>query len=173
MVFLQAVYSVVCLDKYGFTKQGVILFACPRLIPFCSWKNASCKRKGLSGRVQPITCKSEVENYAISDIMPSFFSPNPVWVNWLRENKIMPASMWGDTLMCCTSFPDFLISSAGAELHRRVQIQLKVGDKSGNGLFLTTSPEIMYQTPLNFLESKLHPTSCSLLWAKSCQHVCS
>lgn len=173
MVFLQVVYSVTCLDKYGFTKQGVILFACPRLIPFCSWKNALCKRKGLSGRVQPITCKSEVENYVINDIMPSFCSLNPVWVNRLRENRIMPASMWGDNLMCCTPFPDFLISSTGAEHHRRVQIHLKVDGKSGNDIFLTTSLEIMYQPPQNILESKVHPTSCSLLWTQSCQHVSS
>lgn len=171
MVFLQVVYSVVCLDKYGFTKQGVILFACPRLIPVCSWRNSLCERKGLSGRVQPITCKSEVDNYAISGIMPSFCSLNPVWVN--REYRIVPASPWGDTLTCCTSFLDFVISSVGAEHQRRVQIHLKVGGKSGNYTFLSTLLEIMYQPPQNFLKSKVHPTSCSLLWAKSSQHICS
>ena len=77
MVFLQDVYSVVWLGKYDFTKQGVILFVCPRLVHLPIERMPHMKGRVLSDRIQPIIYESVVENYARVDIMASFYSLTP------------------------------------------------------------------------------------------------
>ena len=72
MVFLQDIYSVVWLGKYDFTKQGVILFVCPRLVHLPIQRMPHMKGQVLSDAVQPIIYKSEVENYTRVDIIASY-----------------------------------------------------------------------------------------------------
>lgn len=77
MVFLRDVYSVVWLGKYDFTKQGAILFVCPRLVRLPIERMPPMKGRVLSDGVRPIIYESEVENYTRVDIMASYYSLTP------------------------------------------------------------------------------------------------
>jgi len=70
-------FTQMWLGKYDFTKQGVILFVCPRLVHLPIKRMPLMRGWMLSGRVRPIMYESEMENYARVDIMVSFYSLTP------------------------------------------------------------------------------------------------
>lgn len=108
MLFLQDVYSVVWLGKYDFTEQGVILFACPRMVHLPVERMSHMKEWVLSDEVWLIIYMSEVENYTRVDIIVPFYSLTKFELIDLKVSCTMSSPLQGDTLTCSTSFPELL-----------------------------------------------------------------